>query len=94
MRCGRVSRCPGILPPVIDGDALLVDGAVINNFPTDVMAATHRGLTIGIDVARRGVIDIEAFRDPPGFLFMDYPKWGEGRAADCVFVDAHSDRAP
>ena len=59
---------PGILPPVIDGDALLVDGAVINNFPTDVMAATHRGLTIGIDVARRGVIDIEAFRDPPGFF--------------------------
>ncbi len=59
---------PGILPPVIDGDALLVDGAVINNFPTDVMAATHRGLTIGVDVARRGVIDIEAFRDPPGFL--------------------------
>lgn len=59
---------PGILPPVISGDALLVDGAVINNFPTDVMAATHRGLTIGIDVARRGVIDIEAFRDPPGFF--------------------------
>ncbi len=59
---------PGILPPVIDGDALLVDGAVINNFPTDVMATTHRGLTIGIDVARRGAIDIEAFRDPPGFF--------------------------
>ncbi|MEM8770777.1 MAG: patatin-like phospholipase family protein [Pseudomonadota bacterium] len=59
---------PGILPPVIDGDAILVDGAVINNFPTDIMATTHRGLTIGIDVARRGVIDVEAFRDPPGFF--------------------------
>lgn len=59
---------PGILPPVIDGDALLVDGAVINNFPTDVMAGVHRGLTIGIDVARRGTIDIEAFRDPPNFF--------------------------
>ena len=59
---------PGILPPVIDGDALLVDGAVINNFPTDVMAGMHRGLTIGIDVARRGTIDIEAFRDPPNFF--------------------------
>jgi len=53
---------------VIDGDALLVDGAVINNFPTDIMATMHRGLTIGIDVARRGTIDIEAFRDPPGFF--------------------------
>jgi len=59
---------PGILPPVIDGDALLVDGAVMNNFPTDIMATMHRGLTIGMDVTRRGAIDIEAFRDPPGFL--------------------------
>ncbi len=59
---------PGILPPVVDGDALLVDGAVTNNFPTDIMAGVHRGMTIGIDVARQGVIDIEAFRDPPGFF--------------------------
>ena len=59
---------PGILPPVIDDHALLVDGAVVNNFPTDIMTTTHRGLTIGVDVAREGVIDIEAFRDPPGFF--------------------------
>ncbi|MEO1251127.1 MAG: patatin-like phospholipase family protein [Pseudomonadota bacterium] len=59
---------PGILPPVVDGDALLVDGAVINNFPTDIMAGAHRGMTIGIDVAQRGVIDVDAFRDPPGFF--------------------------
>lgn len=59
---------PGILPPVIDDHALLVDGAVVNNFPTDIMTTVHRGLTIGVDVAREGVIDIEAFRDPPGFF--------------------------
>ena len=59
---------PGILPPVVDGDALLVDGAVINNFPTNIMASMHRGLTIGVDVARSGVIDVDAFRDPPGFF--------------------------
>ncbi len=59
---------PGILPPVVDGEALLVDGAVVNNFPTDIMTTLHRGLTIGVDVAREGVIDIEAFRDPPGFF--------------------------
>ena len=59
---------PGILPPVVSDGALLVDGAVINNFPTDIMAGAHRGLTIGIDVARRGVIDVEAFADPPGFF--------------------------
>ncbi len=59
---------PGILPPVIDDHSLLVDGAVVNNFPTDIMTKVHRGLTIGVDVAREGVIDIEAFRDPPGFF--------------------------
>lgn len=59
---------PGILPPVVEDSALLVDGAVINNFPTDIMATVHRGLTIGIDVARRVAIDIDAFRDPPGFF--------------------------
>ncbi len=59
---------PGILPPVVGDHELLVDGAVVNNFPTDLMTTMHRGLTIGVDVAREGVIDIDAFRDPPGFF--------------------------
>jgi NTE family protein len=59
---------PGILPPVVDDSALLVDGAVINNFPTDLMGAFHRGLTIGVDVAEEGTIRVEDFVNPPGFL--------------------------
>ncbi len=59
---------PGILPPVVIDGALLVDGAVINNFPTDLMANLHRGLTIGIDVAREGTISPDMFADPPHFL--------------------------
>jgi NTE family protein len=60
---------PGILPPVIDGDqGLLVDGAVLKNFPVDVLKDLHRGPIIGVDVARRDGIDPEDFRDPPGFL--------------------------
>lgn len=59
---------PGILPPVVAGDDLLVDGAVMNNFPTDLMATLHRGVTIGIDVARAGTISPDAFVDPPEFL--------------------------
>lgn len=43
---------PGILPPkVIDGD-VLVDGAVMNNLPVDVMRGLHRGPVIAIDVTR------------------------------------------
>lgn len=59
---------PGILPPVIDDGELLVDGAVIDNFPTNVMAIMHRGITIGIDVAEEGTISADDFRNPPGFF--------------------------
>ncbi|OFW98829.1 MAG: hypothetical protein A3E78_13430 [Alphaproteobacteria bacterium RIFCSPHIGHO2_12_FULL_63_12] len=59
---------PGILPPVVDHGDLLVDGAVMNNFPTDLMTNLHRGVTIGIDVAREGSILPDAFVNPPGFV--------------------------
>ena len=59
---------PGILPPVVADGELLVDGAVMNNFPTDLMNSLHRGVTIGVDVAREGSISPDAFEDPPGFL--------------------------
>jgi NTE family protein len=60
---------PGFLPPVVEGDhELLVDGAVLRNFPVDVLKDMHRGPIIGVDVARRDGIDIEDFRHPPGFF--------------------------
>ena len=41
---------PGLLPPVIEGGAVLSDGAVLNNLPADVMATIRRGPVIGVDV--------------------------------------------
>jgi NTE family protein len=41
---------PGVMPPVIQGDAVLVDGAAINNLPVDVMRRHAPGLVIGSDV--------------------------------------------
>jgi len=41
---------PGVLPPLLDDDEVLVDGGVVNNFPVDVMAAAGRGPIIGLDV--------------------------------------------
>ncbi len=41
---------PGILPPVVRHGDILVDGAVMNNFPVSLMAQTGRGPTIGVDV--------------------------------------------
>jgi NTE family protein len=59
---------PGILPPVIDGDHVLVDGAITKNFPTDVMRSMHLGPTVGVDVAEaRGLTaqDVE----PPASIW-------------------------
>ena len=42
---------PGVLPPVVADGEILVDGAVINHFPADVMASIGRGPVIGVDIA-------------------------------------------
>jgi predicted acylesterase/phospholipase RssA/CRP-like cAMP-binding protein len=42
---------PGVLPPVPDGENLLVDGAVLNNLPIDVMRELNpAGPVIAVDV--------------------------------------------
>ncbi len=50
---------PGLLPPVIDGGAVLADGAVMNNLPTDVMSAMRRGPVIGVDVTRYQTLTVK-----------------------------------
>jgi NTE family protein len=42
---------PGLLPPVATQDGVLVDGAMMNNVPADVMADLERGPVLAIDVA-------------------------------------------
>jgi NTE family protein len=41
---------PGVMPPVVLGDDVLVDGAAINNLPVDVMQRHAPGFVIGSDV--------------------------------------------
>ena len=60
---------PGILPPVVDSGEVLVDGAVLNNFPVDVMRDFHRGAVIGCDVARAPEgLDASEFKESRGFF--------------------------
>ena len=60
---------PGILPPVVDGKDLLVDGAVLNNFPADIMRDMHRGFVVGSDVTRQPEnMDLKEFSEPPSFF--------------------------
>jgi NTE family protein len=44
---------PGVLPPVIAGERLLVDGAVFDGLPVSVMAAEQEGPIIACDVTER-----------------------------------------
>ncbi len=61
---------PGIAPPVVKDGEVLVDGAVMNNFPADVMAEMRRGCVIGVDV--------ETHRAFTGLTkgWEDNPPWG------------------
>ncbi len=59
---------PGLLPPQVRDGQVLVDGAVMANFPAEQMRNFHRGPIVGVNVSRAGAIDAEDFVDPPGFL--------------------------
>lgn len=59
---------PGLLPPVIDGENVLVDGAVFNNMPIRELKAAHRGANLAVDVTRQRAIRAADFVDPPGFF--------------------------
>ncbi len=62
------SALPGVLPPVVDGDAVLVDGAVLRNFPTDVMRAWHRGPIVGVDVTISRGLTAQDIQPPASIL--------------------------
>lgn len=42
---------PGVLPPVIEGTDILIDGGILDNLPIDIMSAMRRGPVIGVDVS-------------------------------------------
>jgi NTE family protein len=83
---------PGILPPVVDGNELLVDGAVLNNFPVDVMRDMHRGFVIGSDVTRQPEgLKIDEFEKPAGFFRWVAAAWFLEPAAHRRGPDAGGD---
>ena len=43
---------PGLLPPAIENGEVLVDGAMIANFPSDTLSEMRRGPVIGCDVGK------------------------------------------
>ncbi|MBN9318079.1 MAG: patatin-like phospholipase family protein [Caulobacterales bacterium] len=70
-RSGRLRRAlrasislPGVLPPVTQGPNVLVDGAVMKNFPADIMRALQLGPVVGVDVSRGRSIAAEDVKRP------------------------------
>jgi NTE family protein len=70
---------PGVLPPVTEGADVLVDGAVMKNFPADVMRASHRGPIIGIDVTRgRSITADDVARPESVWRWIMSGQWRKG----------------
>jgi NTE family protein len=44
---------PGVMPPVPNGEQLLVDGGLLNNIPADIMSTSPDGPIIIVDLRRR-----------------------------------------
>jgi NTE family protein len=59
---------PGVMPPVLLGGAVLVDGAVMKSFPADVMRAQHLGPVVGVDVSRARGVDPSTLENPKSWL--------------------------
>jgi NTE family protein len=58
---------PGVLPPVVDGTNVLVDGAVMNNYPADIMRTIQPGPIVGVDVGRGRSIEADDLANPVTF---------------------------
>ncbi|WP_122468518.1 patatin-like phospholipase family protein [Brevundimonas lutea] len=58
---------PGILPPVVLGDRVLVDGAVMRNLPAEIMRDVNEGPVVAIDVTRDRAVDPHVLADPPSW---------------------------
>ena len=58
---------PGVLPPVVMDGQVLVDGAVLKNFPTSVMRQLNSGPIIGVDMSQTRGVDPAALENPPSW---------------------------
>ncbi|CAN7295439.1 patatin-like phospholipase family protein [Phenylobacterium sp. LjRoot219] len=70
---------PGVMPPATDGDDVLVDGAVLKNFPADVMRATELGPIVGVDVTGdRNITADDVARPKSAWRWIFSGQWRKG----------------
>jgi NTE family protein len=69
---------PGVLPPVIQGDDVLVDGAIMNNFPADLLHALNPGPIVGVDVTRGRSIEAHDVTPASLWRWLASGDWRKG----------------
>ena len=70
---------PGILPPATLDNNVLVDGAVLKNFPADIMRALQLGPIVGVDVTRgRSITADDVARPASVWRWIFSGQWRKG----------------
>ena len=71
---------PGVLPPATTPDNnVLVDGAVMKNFPADIMRLTQLGPIVGVDVSRgRSITADDVARPESVWRWIRSGQWRKG----------------
>lgn len=70
---------PGVMPPAVDDNDVLVDGAVMKNFPTDVMRSLQLGPIVGVDVTRgRSISADDVARPSSVWRWLLSGEWRKG----------------
>jgi NTE family protein len=70
---------PGVLPPAFEGSNVLVDGAVLKNFPTDVMRSLQLGPIVGVDVTGgRSITATDVARPESVWRWIFSGQWKKG----------------
>lgn len=85
---------PGVLPPVTIDNNVLVDGAVVKNFPADVMRSIQLGPIVGIDVGRGRSIEATDVHPPPSlWRWLLSGEWRRGPPIVSVLIRAATVRS-
>lgn len=72
---------PGVMPPAIDesNNNVLVDGAVMKNFPADIMRISQLGPIVGVDVSRgRSITADDVARPESVWRWIRSGQWRKG----------------
>lgn len=77
---------PGVLPPVTSGNNVLVDGAVVKNYPADVMRAVQLGPIVGVDVGRGRSIEAKDVQAESIWRWLRSGDWRRGPPIVSVLI--------